>query len=145
MKRCFLLVFLMMLLITAFPAIANPEDFVIEDGVLTSYTGNDVNVEIPSGVISIGSNAFKSNTKIVSVIIPAGVTSIEPWAFYGCHKLQNVTLPAGLLFIGRDAFEYCYALKEITIPDSVEEIGYSAFYHSGLTEITLPNSMPVAG
>ena len=37
----------------------NKTDFVIEDGVLIKYLGNDSEVVIPSGITSIGRDAFK--------------------------------------------------------------------------------------
>lgn len=33
-------------------------DFIIKDGLLIKYTGNDIYVEIPNGVTEIGSGAF---------------------------------------------------------------------------------------
>lgn len=52
-----------------------------KSGVLTKYTGSGGNVVVPSGVKSIGSNAFFACTKLTSVTIPAGVTSIGSDAF----------------------------------------------------------------
>lgn len=39
------------------------KDFIIEDGVLTQYTGNQKDVVIPNGVISIGANAFSCSSE----------------------------------------------------------------------------------
>ena len=44
--------------------------------------------------------------------------------------------------IGYAAFGGCSGLTELTLPNSVTSIGYYAFYGcSGLTELTLPNSV----
>ena len=74
-------------------------DFIIEDGVLISYTGNAEEVIIPDGVTTIGYEAFYNNETIKKVVIPEGVTVIK-----------------------RDAFSWCVNLSEIDIPESVEEI-----------------------
>ena len=48
-------------------AIGNTDDFVISDGVLTLYTGEGGDIEIPAGVESIGASAFQNCTTITSV------------------------------------------------------------------------------
>ncbi len=46
-------------------------DFVIEDGMLKKYTGNDAEVVIPEGVTSIGYSAFYECTNL-TIHAPAG-------------------------------------------------------------------------
>ena len=41
---------------------SNVNDFIIENGVLKKYTGNDIEVVIPDGVICIGQQAFFKKT-----------------------------------------------------------------------------------
>lgn len=79
-------------------------DFVIENGVLEKYTGNDSVVKIPVGVTIIGDRAFSFCNSILSVRIPNSVTTI-----------------------GNRAFGYCKKLKSVKIPKSVTSIGYGAF------------------
>ena len=48
--------------------------------------------------------------------------------------------------IGNDAFCYCSGLTEVTIPNSVTSIGTAAFLDcSGLTEVTIPSSVTSIG
>ncbi len=47
--------------------------------------------------------------------------------------------------IGDSAFYYCSGLTSVTIPDSVTAIGKSAFYGSGLSGLTIPNSVTAIG
>ena len=67
----------------------------------------------------------------------------------------NVIIPATVNYngetydvigIGNDAFHYCSGLTSVTIPNSVTSIGGSAFAAcSGLTSITIPNSVTSIG
>ena len=55
-------------------------DFVIENGVLTAYTGTDANVVIPEGVTKIGDRVFSENTTITNVSLPSTLTvTVCPW------------------------------------------------------------------
>lgn len=57
----------------------NKQDFVIEKGVLTKYTGPGGDVIILEGVTEIGEMAFHYCTNLTSVTIPEGVTEIRGW------------------------------------------------------------------
>ena len=144
---------------------SNINDFIIEDGVLKEYKGEDVNVVIPDGVTSIGNGAFYMCTNIVtvsmgdfvkiigddafslcsalaSVEIGNSINSIGKNAFSGCKSLAQIQLPDSLTLIDEGAFKWCKSLKEITIPDTVEYIGSSAFeLCSSLVAVKLPNSI----
>jgi len=90
-------------------------------------------------VSSIGEEAFKSCTSIVSVKIPEGVTSIGQGAFYGCSNLESVELPKGITTIPNNLFCECLSLKQIVIPDNVTSIGDYAFLGCyALPDITIP-------
>ncbi len=70
---------------------AGASDFVVEDGILTAYTGTASKVVIPGNVHSIGEGVFEGNTAITSVSFPNHITSIGMRAFYGCTNLQEST------------------------------------------------------
>ena len=125
-------------------------DFVINNGQLQRYSGNDSCVVIPKGVGSIGSNAFCKQTSLVKVEIPSGVKVIgtcafedctnleevivsdsvktfESGAFAGCTKLAQVTLPEKLSKIGKESFRDCASLSEFSVPAGVSRIGRKCF------------------
>ncbi len=101
-------------------------EFLIQSGVLVSYTGNSSEVSIPGDVNTIGVECFKE-APITSVTIPSTVKSLDRGAFYGCDQLQRVTIEEGVQSIGDSAFSTCKKLNSVVIPPSVVEIGEGAF------------------
>ncbi len=103
-------------------------------------------------VTAIGIEAFRDEPEIQSVVIADSVETIGNYAFSGeaengapTGNLTSVTLPKNLKTIGPGAFARNGRLAEIEIPDGVETIGAEAFYWSGLTSITIPNSVTSMG
>ena len=134
-------------------------------------------ITIPDGVTEIRYSVFSGCSGLTSITIPDSVTKIDESAFSGCSSLtsiivgtgnENYTSDDGVLF-NKDktkliqypmgnareqyaipdsvtdigvAFEGCSGLTSITIPDSITKIGYGAFAEcSGLTSITIPDSV----
>ena len=125
---------------------ADKNGFIIEDGVLTGYTGPGGDIVIPKGVTSIGDYAFYDCDSITSVSIPKSVTSIEDKAFEGCSSLTGIMLPNGLKNIGNSAFIDCTSLTSIKIPKSVTSIGWGTFFNcSSLTDINIPDGITSIG
>ncbi len=60
--------------------------------------------------------------------IPDGVTTIETNAFRECYNLTSITIPESVTSIGRQTFEGCTSLFLITLPDNLTSIGDCAFY-----------------
>jgi len=53
-------------------------------------------------------------------VIPSGVTSIGDQAFSACENLQEITLPSGVMSIGDQAFGFCENLQAINVTESNE-------------------------
>jgi len=122
------------------------DDFIIKNGFLIKYDGNDTHVIIPEGVTAIGSAAFHMRSRIISITIPEGVTSIGISAFAGCESLQSITLPSTLTMIGNWAFNGCCNLRSIHIPNSVTSVGDRVFGScKNLENVTLPSSLLYIG
>ena len=100
----------------------NQKDFVIENGVLMAYNGEQDEVIIPDGITHIGENAFRGNRAAQIIRVPSGVVSNEDDAFSYCEGLQEIELPGTLKRIGFEAFFQCKKLAHISIPASVTVI-----------------------
>ena len=94
----------------------NPEDFVIENGVLKKYKGNDSTVIVPDGVVRIASHAFFKlmvESSLYRVILPEGLNQIDENAFNGNRQLSEIVIPVSLKKVDLYAFFGCYAAKKI--------------------------------
>ena len=146
---------------------ADKNGFIIEDGVLTGYTGPGGDIVIPKGVTSIGDYAFSGCDSMTSVSIPKSVTSIGDYAFSDCDSMTNVSIPKSVTSIGSCAFKGsglksvvipasvtsieagtfsdCDNMTSISIPTSVTSIKNSAFEGSGLKSVVIPASVTSIG
>ena len=90
-------------------------DFAVKNNQLVSYDGSAASPTIPSGITSIGSNAFKDNATVKSLELPSSTTSIFSGAFSGCTNLERIVIPHTVTTIAADAFNgtnatiVCYA------------------------------------
>ena len=59
------------------------DGFVVENGVLIRYDGQESLLTIPQGVAVLGEDVFKDNTKLKEVVLPKGVIGIDGGEFEG--------------------------------------------------------------
>ncbi len=97
------------------------EDFVIRNSVLEKYKGNDNEVVVPNGVISIGASAFEDCQNLKKIVLPESVTSIGNRAFCGCENLEKIVLPESVTSIGDSAFDECDKITIFTVTGSYAE------------------------
>ena len=148
---------------TTFEVDANNEYFsASEDGkilynkdktTLKAYPSATGAVTIPSGVTTIGSDAFYNCSSLTSVTIPDSVTEIDYSAFANCSNLESVTIGAGVATIESSAFRNCSNLTNIKV--SANNQNYSTdgkiLYNKGKTilkaypsatgAVTIPNGV----
>ena len=96
---------------------------------------------------TIGRNAFRDLSKLITVSLPNSVKVIEKGALYNCTKLKSVALPEKLLSIEDDwnwdggVFTNCSSLTDVKFK-ACGNIGSRAFSGcSALKHITLPSDL----
>ena len=165
-----LMVFAVMMLMTASSAMAQEAKFEVIDGLrfllepdtktasLVSnnngkYSGDIVvpeKVKSSDGgeyrVTSLGDKCFSQCSRLTSITIPSSVTSFGWYCFWVCDGLTSITIPSSVTSLGGSCFSGCSGLTSINIPSSVTSLGYGCF--SGcisLTSITIPSSVTSLG
>ena len=82
---------------------------------------DNVNVDIPDNITSIGEYAF-SFSDIKSIKLSKNLSTIKGGAFYNCTKLQNISLPSSLKQIDQDVFFNCSGLKDIKYEGTIRQL-----------------------
>ena len=167
MKKILTVILILLLIICAGLALADGEEFLIENGVLTKYNGTGGVVVIPDTVTEIGGFVFEKKP-VTSVTVPASVKTIGEGAFHDCHQLEtlvikgavtvgegafcwsenlkNVTLPDTMTAIPRYAFQGCKSLKTLTLGKGITSIGTRAFdVCDSLESIVIPGNVKSIG
>ena len=78
---------------------------VVENGVLTGYTGKKRTITIYGSIEEIYDGAFENNQIITCVEIEEGIKSIGRKAFASCPSLVEISIPASCKFIYEDTFK----------------------------------------
>ena len=113
--------------------------FVIKNGVLEAYNGEDPDPVIPDGVLEIAERVFEYNQTLRSISIPDSVRQIGSRAFFQCSMLENVRFPDNFLVIGDSAFYGCNSLREVVFSPGLTAFGARAFVNCrSLREISIP-------
>ena len=111
------------------------------------YTGNIIEIILPSTTTSIGDSAFYNYTNLEKITMNDNVKSIGQSAFENCRKLILNKLPDALTggLIAK-SFAYCEALSIKTIPDGITKIAYSALSScKSITQLSMKNVKTVEG
>ena len=118
------------------------------------------NLEIPSGITSIGDGVFLSSNNLTNLTLSSKITSAGKYAFNNCSNLKDIRYYiyddlATYIQKGHPAFyvncgiKYYWNNQEITtleIPTSVTSIGNHAFYGcNGLTSVEFPSNLSSIG
>lgn len=124
-------------------------DFVIEDGVLEKYQGNEPVVIIPDTVKEIGYGAFNENKTVLKVVMPDSVEKMDKAVFNGCENLMQIRFSHSLKEIPAHTCSNCFALEKVIIPEGVTTIGDGAFNSGDIpmsySEIRFPKTLKSIG
>jgi hypothetical protein len=122
-------------------------EFYLNESLLTDLV-------VPSTIKNIRKEFFSGYSKLKSVVIPNTVTSIGANAFNGCNQIESMTVPfigASLQEMGNSKLSYFFdgyslpaSLKTVVLKGGTK-LGNSAFAGSGITGITLPDSLTSIG
>lgn len=125
-------------------------NYAVRDGVLyddsvtniikypTGKTGEYV---IPETVRTISAHAFDGVIGLTEIEIPDEVFFLNDYMFANCPNLERVVLPENATKVPVGAFSNCTNLKSIDLGSALEVIDQSAFANTGLTEITIPDTI----
>lgn len=119
-------------------------DFIVENGVLVRYVGDDDTVVIPDNVEEIGSFVFNEKSTIKSITIPSSVRKIGKYAMANCTSLKSIIIPESVIEIEECAFQFS-GIEEVSIPASLEEISKSVFSYCNLKQIVIPGTVKRIG
>ncbi len=162
-----------------------PDGLMYAGKVAYKYKGtmpSNTSIVIEEGTLGIAGNAFFGCSGLTSVTIPNSVTSIGHSAFEGCwgltsvyisdlaawctisfsygssnplynahhlflngQEIKDLVIPNSVASIKNYTFYYLSGLTSVTIPNSVTSIGLDAFAFSGLTSVTIPSSVTSIG
>lgn len=96
-------------------------------------------VKIKNGTKGIADYAFANKEFVISASIPSGVVTVGSNAFNNCTALSQLTLPDTLTTINDYAFAYT-RIPSVVVPASVTSIGFAAFNGcSNMSDITISN------
>lgn len=107
-------------------------------------------INLSESVETIGYSAFESCKSLTDVTFPKSLKAICDAAFYGC-SFSEISLPYGTEYVGSYSFtnpllpDESEKLKKIELADTIKFIGDEAFAWSGVTEVTMPQSLEYLG
>lgn len=100
-----------------------------------------LHITIPESVTTIGGDLFRDCSNLTSVQFSSNLQEIPFQTFDHCERLESVTNINNVRYIGYECFYGCTNLKQIELPECLQKLETWCFAESGLTSITLPDSV----
>ncbi len=167
MKKIFSVALVIMLVVSALPAVfasnesvttaAAEWEYTTSSGsvTITKYNGTSEVVEIPSeingktvttiGASSSSRSIFSNPDNIKEIILPDTIRTINKYALSRCLNLERVVLNEGLTQISDYAIYRSPSLVSIELPSTLTTIGRYAFYWTALETIKIPSLVTSIG
>lgn len=99
---------------------------------------------VPSGIESIGADAFRGCAALTDITLPDSVSVLEDGCFAGCTGFTAVALPEGVKTMGSLCYAGCIGLQSVDLPYSLIEVGDNPFMDCpALKDIYLTDDHPV--
>ena len=102
-------------------------------------------VVLPDTMTSIGTYALAFCSSLESCDLPDELTNVGYSAFYNCTNLKKIVIPEATEIIEDYAFQGCSSLSYVDLGKGVETIRLAAFRNTGLTFVTIPESVTIIG
>ena len=151
MKRILSLALALLMLLACTPVVMAESEFEYEDyegGIaINGYNGAGGVVTIPAeidGKKVVAIDQLRDRNDITKIILPEGLTEVCSDAFLRMSNLKEVVLPGTLKKIGYEAFAFS-GITSITIPESVIEIESAAFNGTQLKSLHIPKNAQLYG
>ena len=123
-----------------------PNSLTTIDYFTFAFNTNLKTIHFGTGLKEIAYGAFKGCSGLENIdLSTSNIENIQSSAFSQCTSLTSVKFPSSLRQIYGSAFSETTALQTVTFNDGLDGIGSSAFSSSGLTTVTLPNSLTYLG
>lgn len=105
------------------------------------YGCSQLNIEIPSSVVYIGSSSFRG-TKIRKAFVPGEQQTLFTTTFASCSELEEIVINEGITKIEQEAVAYCGKLHNLELPSTIENLGNYCFLNCPLDELIIKAITP---
>ncbi|MBR4201917.1 MAG: leucine-rich repeat protein [Oscillospiraceae bacterium] len=105
-----------------------------------------IGLELPEGLLYIGSNAFSRNSNLKEVTIPETVTEIGSYAFSSCSNLKSITVPDSVTVIGAAPFGDGWAASQEEGPVYIGKVlcAYNGDIEAGTVVEVRPGTVEIS-
>lgn len=139
MKKVFVLVSVLMLLLVPFTSLAGEESGTYKD--INWYLDKKGNLSLEGGETVYANGPWLAYGKdIKTITVGDGITLIKSNAFVDLKNLKSVTLGKDVITIEDDGFSSCKNLKTLILLGEKTIIRGKSFYSSAFTELILPEN-----
>ena len=135
------------------------KDFLVNDGVLKKYLGNEKIIHVPYGIRAVDEKAFEnsdveeiyfeqptiSEDNLIGFVVEKSLpVYFKEGAFKNCANLKKIVFPERVSVLGGGVFSGCTKLKEIMIPNFISEIKEYTFWSCrSLEAVYLPDTIKI--